>query len=181
MTAVLQHGQTLISEREWVTSPHEASAAVTSTRGTTSEVAEKIFGSSFTPTPTRSDQVVLRVTPVLQARLERAIETMQRFGGLQSDWDSYGAGIVQPDAVLQALRLLAVVFNTRKDIPDPMIVPTSEGGVQLEWDRDGLHLELEVRPSLEVDVYWERPDGETWGGLLQNNQESLLRFLQRLD
>lgn len=180
MTAVIHDGRKLISEKEWVASPHESSAAVTSTMDRTSE-PEKIFGSAFTPTPTKADEVIIRVTPQSRTRLERAIEQMQGFGVLDAGWDSYGAQLVQPDAVLQALRLLAVVFNVRDDITDPMIVPTSDGGVQLEWDRDGLHLELEVRPSLDVDVYWERPDGETWEGLLQNNQESLLRFLQRLD
>ncbi len=181
MTAVIPDGRKLISEKEWVGSPREMSSAVTSTRGTTAEVLEKIFGSAFTPTPTRPDEVTIRVTRLAQARLERAIGQMQRFGVLDADWDSYGAHLVQSEAVLQALRLLAVVFNAREDIADPMIVPTSEGGIQLEWDRDDVHLELEVRPSLDVEVYWERPDGETWEGPLQNNQSSLLRFLQRLD
>jgi len=181
MTAAIRDGRKLISEREWVASSHETSSAVTPTRGTTSEVPEKIFGSAFTPTPTRPDEVTIRVTPSAQARLERAFREMQSFAVLDAGWDSYGARLVQSDAILQTLRLLAVVFNTREDIADPMIVPTSEGGVQIEWDRDDVHLELEVRPSLEVDVYWERPDGETWEGPLQNSQPSLLRFLQRLD
>lgn len=181
MTAVTHDDRKLISEKEWVGSPHETSSAVTSTRGTTSEVPEKIFGSAFAPTPTRSGEVTIRVTPLARARLEGSIQRMQSFGVLGADWDSYGAHLVQPDAVLQALRLLAVAFNTREDIADPMIVPTSDGGVQLEWDRDDVHLELEVRPSLDVEVYWERPDGETWEGPLQNDQSSLLRFLQRLD
>jgi hypothetical protein len=181
MTAVMPDARKLISEKEWVGSPREASSAVTSTRGTTSEVTEKIFGSPFTPTPTRPDEVIIRVTPQAKARLDGAIQQMETFGVLDADWDSYGAHVVQSDAVLQALRLLAVVFNAREDIADPMIVPTSEGGVQLEWDRDDVHLELEVKPSLDVEVYWERPDGETWEGPLQNNQSSLLRFLQRLD
>lgn len=180
MTAVIDDRK-LISEKEWVASPHETSSAVTSARGTTSEAPERIFGSTFTRTPTRPHEVTLRVGAPARVRLERAMEQMRGFDALDAGWDSYGAHLVHSDSVLQALRLLADVFSIREDITDPMIVPTSEGGIQLEWDRDDVHLELEVRPSLDVDVYWERPDGETWEGPLQNNRSRLLQFLQGLD
>lgn len=114
----------------------------------------------------RRDAVTIRVNSSVQARLERVVEQMQALGVLDANWDSYGANVVQSDVVLQAVRLLAVVLDIREDITDPMIVPTSDGGIQLDWHRDDVHLEFEVRPSLEVDVYWERPDGETWEGPL---------------
>lgn len=180
MSAVIYNDSKLISDTEWTGSLREPSPAVTSMRAITSEVPEENFVSKFTPTPIRLGKVTIPVTPQAQVRIERAIQQMQGFGILDADWDSYGAHIVQSDAVLQAILLLAMVFNVREDLADPMIVPTSEGGVQLEWDRDDVHLEFEVKPSRNVDVYWERPDGETWEGPLQN-QRSLLRFLQRLD
>ncbi len=69
-------------------------------------------------------------------------ETLDRLQLLQSNWNSYAAKPVDP-AVLSAaedlLRRLSFL-----DLLMPTIVPTAEGGVQIEWHDRGVDLEIEL-------------------------------------
>jgi hypothetical protein len=85
---------------------------------------------------------------------------------LKPGWDSYGAPPISPDAIASARAWLAGV----------QIVPTSHGGVQLEWHRHGVEVEVEFSADgKDVNVFTEpspasasgegapdRPGGE-WG------------------
>lgn len=71
---------------------------------------------------------------------------------LPQDWDSYGAPPVREAAVLGALELLAQVI-TGSSSP-PQIVPTSQGGLQLEWHQGGVDLEVEVLGPGATGVYY---------------------------
>ncbi len=70
---------------------------------------------------------------------------LQQMAGLLSlprGWDSYGAPSVDVTAVAAALKLLAQTM--RPQTPPPSVVPTSSGGVQLEWHTRGIDLEIEI-------------------------------------
>jgi len=69
--------------------------------------------------------------------LARALELVE-------GWDSYSAPRVANKAVNLALHLLEVAAP--RDAPTPTVVPTTEGGIQLEWHCAGIDLELEVSP-----------------------------------
>ncbi len=91
--------------------------------------------------------------------MERAIKQLKGLEALQPGWDSYGSAPIDPGALALAQRVLETLAAISGI--EPMIVPTVEGGVQMEWDHDGGHLEIEVRPSYEILVY-EVTDGEVW-------------------
>lgn len=63
---------------------------------------------------------------------------------LPQGWDSYGASTIDPKAVDAASRLLDVLDH------DPAVIPCNHGGVQLEWHRDGLELEVEISAAGEI-------------------------------
>jgi hypothetical protein len=68
---------------------------------------------------------------------------LQHLSKLGENWDSYGGEAPTDKSILAAL---AVVSNVlRYESVAPMIFPLSEGGVQVEWHRDGE--ELEIRAS----------------------------------
>ena len=73
----------------------------------------------------------------VRARLKELLD-------LPQGWDSYGAGCIDPKAVDAASRLLDVLDH------DPAVIPTSHGGIQLEWHRDGLELEVEINTAGEI-------------------------------
>lgn len=82
---------------------------------------------------------------------------------LPTDWDGHGGGSVAARNVEAAGRFLARVMAA--STPAPAIVPTSSGGLQLEWHRGGFDVELlfgeEEPPLLYVA---EAPSGREWEG-----------------
>jgi hypothetical protein len=66
---------------------------------------------------------------------------LEHFATLKADWDSYGALPIDPRAIECARRLLAVMSH------EPQMVPTTRGGVQFEWHRDGIDVELDIPPE----------------------------------
>ncbi|HEX2041547.1 MAG TPA: hypothetical protein VHF24_02830 [Acidimicrobiales bacterium] len=89
-------------------------------------------------------------------------EDLLRLLDLAPDWDSYGARRIDADAVRKALSILAH-HDYRGTLP--VAVPTTLGGVQLEWGRADDGVELEVEPDgtigVLVDINGEVTEVET--------------------
>lgn len=68
-----------------------------------------------------------------------ALEKLESLRLLKSNWDSYGAASISPEAIATASQFL-----------QPDIVPTSQGGIQLEWHNFGIDLEIEITPAGKV-------------------------------
>jgi len=68
---------------------------------------------------------------------------MQGFVDLRTlppNWDSYGANTIDPKTVQDAMNLLNGLLGPTS--PAPRVVPLSSGGLQLEWHRQGIDLEV---------------------------------------
>jgi hypothetical protein len=83
-----------------------------------------------------------RSSPTTPDWLPQAGKALDELLALPPDWDSYGARAIQPDIVRAARRLLSDV--ARPDTPQPTLVPTVQGGVQLEWHVRGVDVEIEL-------------------------------------
>jgi hypothetical protein len=90
--------------------------------------------------------------------LRPTLEAMNRLLDLPPNWNSYGAGPIAPGAVLAALQFLQQTM--RPDTPPPSVVPTSRGGVQLEWHAGEIDLEIRVTPKGEIGAVYEDAQGE---------------------
>ena len=64
-------------------------------------------------------------------------------------------------SVLGALTILAKILDTRA--PPPSVVPTWDGGVQVEWHRNGVDLEIEISPDGNAEYFFASPDEEREG------------------
>jgi hypothetical protein len=73
---------------------------------------------------------------------------------LEPGWDSYGAQVISPRAVEAALAFL-VQSSTK---PRPSVVPTSNGGIQLEWHNGRIDIEIECMPNGNVQLSCEDAD-----------------------
>ena len=62
---------------------------------------------------------------------QRAREALARCGCLCEDWDSYGARPIYTSVIRRAEWLLGLLEAAGE--PPPDVVPTSDGGIQLEW------------------------------------------------
>jgi hypothetical protein len=104
-------------------------------------------------------KVIIKRQP--PAWLESTNESLRELLALPPNWDSYGAAPIQVESVMASIDLLRAIM--RDDTPAPAVVPTSRGLVQLEWHRDGVDLEIEVRSLGKYSAYFENSHtGEAW-------------------
>lgn len=99
---------------------------------------------------------------------------------LPSNWNSYGAHPVDAALIQTAFGLL-VNAGSEWEFPPPIVVPTSRGGVQLEWHTRGIDLELEVKPDGRHHLFFEDLLHQTeWEGDVDANTEPLATALAEL-
>lgn len=104
---------------------------------------------------------------------------ISELGELEDDWDSYGARPVDPHCAAAAADLLLSFLGP--SAPKPSIVPTSRGGIQLEWHRAGADLEIEIESPARFYVSFEdERAGEEKEITLSNNLLPLRPLLNRL-
>jgi hypothetical protein len=78
---------------------------------------------------------------------------------LPPDWNSYGAGAIDQNIVLYAMNLINGLLGPTS--PAPRVVPLSSGGLQLEWRRQGIDLEVVFdRDERPFFYYRNRVTGE---------------------
>ncbi len=68
---------------------------------------------------------------------------------------------IQRPAVVGMLTILIEFLDSRT--PPPSVVPTWNGGVQVEWHRNGVDLEIEVSPAGDAEYFFASPDEEREG------------------
>jgi hypothetical protein len=98
---------------------------------------------------------------------------------LPRNWDSYGGRPVDPACVWASWHLLFAVM--RDDSPLPTLVPTSRGGVQIEWHSRGIDLEIEVVTAERFHASFEDAVvGEAWEKPVTGAASELSPYVARL-
>lgn len=98
---------------------------------------------------------------------------------LQWGWNSYSARPIDPQAVEAAGSLLGAVME--QATPPPAVVPTVHGGVQLEWHRNGLDIEIAINPNRPVMVFAsDNRNGEEWEAEWSPGDPSLSSWIHRI-
>lgn len=104
---------------------------------------------------------------------------ISELGDLETGWDSYGARPVDPECAAAAVDFLLDLLDS--STPQPSIVPTSRGGIQLEWHRLGADLEIEIESPARFHVFFEdERTGEETEVTLTDNLLPLMPLLDRL-
>jgi hypothetical protein len=71
---------------------------------------------------------------------------------LKPGWDSYNAASPRHDAAMFAAVVLQNVMTP--GTPEPSVLPSSSGGIQLEWHDKGIDLEIHVVAPYTGEVWW---------------------------
>jgi hypothetical protein len=109
-------------------------------------------------TAKRPPSLALRLTPssTIEATnppwlrsIEKRVNTLLN---LPENWDSYGAPRISAECVMAAFSL--VLSNVVHETPAPQFVPTSRGGIQVEWHIGGVDLELVFDPFQPAYYYY---------------------------
>ncbi len=112
--------------------------------------------------------------------LPNVLTEMAELGRLEENWDSYGARRIDPHCIEAAASLLRAVMDAAT--PRPSVVPTNRGGVQLEWHRSGIDLEIEIESPARMSVLFEdEREGIREELTLTGNVRPLVQFSQQLE
>jgi hypothetical protein len=112
-------------------------------------------------------------------QLHDVLSKISELGGLEEDWDSYGARPVQRERAVTAVRFLLSLVD--RDTPMPTIVPTNRGGIQLEWHRTGADLEIQIEAPGRMEVFFEDEQADHPTELtLTSDLEPLVPLLARV-
>ena len=98
--------------------------------------------------------------------LKPTLKAMAALPWEKDNWTTGGTR-TQLASVAKMLSLLAKVLGNHT--PPPNVVPTWRGGVQVEWHRNGVYLEIEADPQEEIEYFFksstEENEGLAWSDL----------------
>lgn len=126
-------------------------------------------------------RVVVRVnSPTPPDPIVNVIRKASELVHLPSGWNSYGARSVANEAVEAAIAFLVEATSASPNVVAPAVVPTVRGGLQLEWHRQGVDIEIEFGPDASGSWYAEdRETAETVEAPLVSHDVELRRWLDR--
>ncbi len=106
-------------------------------------------------------ELVIEVPQEDQDWLYSTLHGLQRISKLSANWDSYGSAPITDDAIVGALcAIVGLLEHLNHELPPPAIVPTSRGGIQLEWHRGGGDIEINVTPERAFSAFTFNPRTE---------------------
>ena len=114
----------------------------------------------------------------LPERLVQALERASELLQLRKGWNSYDAEPVSDAAFERTIEFLTTYLV--EGVVGPVLVPTVRGGVQLEWHRGGVDIEVDVGP--DGSVSWcvdDRRTGEDFEAPLAGHEETIRTWLRR--
>jgi hypothetical protein len=91
------------------------------------------------------------------------LDRIGELSALSPNWDDHGALAIEAEQLAKALVFIAGVMAP--DTPPPALVPIGNGGVQVEWHRAGLDVEVPFSKDDQPDLYcYDMESGEEWEG-----------------
>jgi|SRR6185312_3240420 len=93
----------------------------------------------------------------LAPALTSVVNKLNELLKLPPNWDSYGARPPELDAAVNAFALIERIVAGGESMP--RIVPTVDGGIQLEWHANSKYLEVVARADKTLSAYFEDEDG----------------------
>lgn len=149
------------------------------------ERPDLLSGGSLAATMVRSeirdDKVVIRVKDDAPPWAAPTAQEFSELLRLPQGWDSYGAHAIDPRHVEAAGKVLDLLMQD--NTPIPSVVPTNRGGVQLEWHRSGIDIEVETLSPQRFLVSYEDAtlsEEYEWEADLASDWTHLSRALARL-
>lgn len=136
--------------------PRRGLTATTWVGSATSGVLESsaIFSSVHTKS---SEPANLPTAPMNESNLPKWCEpVLSKLGDLLNlphNWDSYGANPVNHEVVEYVIKLLQDLMEDT--LPSPSIVPTSRGGIQIEWHTSRGDLEIQIEAPYKASALFE--------------------------
>ena len=110
-------------------------------------------GGLFSPRATATTFLFEPVEEPWRRSVDLRLEKLSRY---ERGWDGYDA--VPPSSSVIAYARSVLHSAMSPGTPAPSIVPMAEGGLQLEWHRNGFDIELAIFTTSDVELSIEYPD-----------------------
>jgi hypothetical protein len=110
--------------------------------------------------PLPDGKIVVEVEGQEPDWLYTVLQQVQSVAALPPNWDSYGGEALTFEAALASLGFLA--DQLKESAVPPSIVPSSTGGLQLEWHRRGCDLEITFGPAGAFSASFENSKEGSW-------------------
>ncbi len=115
-------------------------------------------------------------TPWLSSVVERLEALLQ----LPPNWDGFGGAQVSPELAMKALDFLFRVVHPTTAVP--AIAPLNDGGLQLDWHRGALDVEVMLSNGPNAGLYYlDLSTGQEFEGPIDAGIEGLRRLMDRLE
>jgi hypothetical protein len=85
-------------------------------------------------------------------------ERLEHLAQLNNNWNSHGARQPRAEAILIGVRVIAALLGSHENWALPQIVPTWNGGLQLEWHLQPGDIEITIDPRDAVWAYLSQPN-----------------------
>ena len=129
--------------------------------------------------PFDGGELVVEIERDSPAWVEPTVQSLGKLLQLEPDWDTYGGSPIDPRCVVAALRLAFDIFPD--EMPVPSVVPTSRGGLQLEWHTRGVDLEVEfLSPTRVCGLFEDAISGTSWEKDLSSDLGPLVEAISAL-
>jgi hypothetical protein len=129
---------------------------------------------SLGPRVTASSAIEFTSPPWLPAA-EKRINALLN---LQANWDGEGAPRINFDCAMGAFSFLFA--NSMHETPAPQLVPTSTGGIQVEWHLYGTDLEIRFDPKEPVTYFYSGANGREIEGEVSEELSTVGSLLRAL-
>lgn len=73
--------------------------------------------------------------------------SVSRLLSLKAGWDGPSSAAISTHSVALAERILEVALSSSANPKMPFVVPSPDGGIQLEWHRTDIELEISISPD----------------------------------
>ena len=113
--------------------------------------------------------------------IQEAIRQAAALTALPKGWTSSDAIPVSPEAVRHVAAFIEDAIAEIPDLAAPAVIPTVRGGIQLEWSRRGIEVEVGFDTGGPGSWYAEdRETGTTQEAPVHGHEDAIRRWLSRM-
>ncbi|MDQ2832315.1 MAG: hypothetical protein M3Y50_00950 [Acidobacteriota bacterium] len=121
------------------------------------------------------DATIEETSPPWIREVNKRLEYLRR---LRANWDGEGAPAIDFECCINSLRFL--LERAANETPAPQIVPTYDGGLQLEWHTSGIDLEITFSPHEPAVFFYVAADGRETEGEVEKEGQKIGNILRAL-
>lgn len=145
------------------------------------EIPETIIGYPTIESDHREIKLPASINLINQSWFLPVKTQLQEFLAFEKNWNGYGESPIHEEAIRRTINVLNTIVS--ETTPKPDIVPTSKGGIQIEWVSKDFEIEVEIFPTESAQIIIVESSGQEQECQADSNSEmwgTLRGILERM-